>query len=79
MLPANLLWYLTLRSKKAITDWAKTGGTNYSGLSWLDGSTPRPAGFIHSSAMRQYAVTFIDNHDTDVSHTGGTWPLYRRC
>lgn len=60
--------------KKAITDWAKTGGTNYSGLSWLDGSTPRPAGLIHSSAMRQYAVTFIDNHDTDVSHTGGTWP-----
>lgn len=37
---------------------------NYANMAWLDGSTPRPAGLIHSSQSRRYAVTFVDNHDT---------------
>lgn len=50
------------------------GGSDYSQLAWLDGSTPRPAGLCHSPASRKYAVTFIDNHDTDEKHTDGNWP-----
>ncbi|MDR0829558.1 MAG: T9SS type A sorting domain-containing protein [Prevotellaceae bacterium] len=37
---------------------------NYGNMQWLDGSTPRPAGLIHSSQSRRYSVTFVDNHDT---------------
>jgi alpha-amylase len=37
---------------------------NYTNMQWLDGSTPRPAGLIHSPQSRKYAVTFVDNHDT---------------
>ncbi|MDR2512094.1 MAG: starch-binding protein [Bacteroidales bacterium] len=37
---------------------------NYNGMVWMDGSTKRPAGLVHSPSARRYAVTFIDNHDT---------------
>ncbi len=56
----------------AMVEWG--GGSDYSKLSWLDGSTPRPAGLCHAAASRKYAVTFIDNHDTDEKHTDGNWP-----
>ena len=56
----------------AMVEWG--GGSNYSKLSWLDGSTPRPAGLCHAAASRKYAVTFIENHDTDEKHTDGNWP-----
>ena len=52
--------------KKAITGWG--GGTNYEQLVWKDGTIDRPAGLIHNPGMRQYAVTFIDNHDTATPH-----------
>lgn len=58
--------------KDAVTRWG--GGSNYSQLVWKDGTTSRPAGLCHSPSYRRYAVTFIDNHDTDVSHEGGNWP-----
>lgn len=32
-------------------------------LVWMSGSTPQPAGLIHSD-YRKYAVTLVDNHDT---------------
>lgn len=54
--------------KQAVYSWG--GGSNYSALSWSDGSTDRPAGLVHSADMRQYAVTFIDNHDTAEPHEG---------
>lgn len=56
----------------AMVKWG--GGSDYSKIVWKEGSTDRPAGLCHSTAGRKYAVTFIDNHDTDVSHTGGNWP-----
>ena len=37
---------------------------SYGNMAWMDGSTPRPAGLVHSPQSRRYAVTFIDNHDT---------------
>ncbi|MDR1542981.1 MAG: T9SS type A sorting domain-containing protein [Prevotellaceae bacterium] len=37
---------------------------NYSEMQWLDGSTQRPAGLVHSWESRKYTVTFVDNHDT---------------
>lgn len=55
--------------KQAIYDWG--GGGNYGKLAWMDGQTKRPAGLIHNAGMRQYAVTFIDNHDTATPHE---WP-----
>lgn len=55
--------------KQAIYDWG--GGSNYGKLAWMDGQTKRPAGLIHNAGMRQYAVTFIDNHDTATPHE---WP-----
>ncbi len=56
----------------AMVKWG--GGSDFSKLVWKDGSTDRPAGVCHSSSSRKYAVTFIDNHDTDTSHTDGNWP-----
>lgn len=56
----------------AMVKWG--GGSDYSKIVWSEGSTLRPAGLCHSTAGRKYAVTFIDNHDTDVSHTDGNWP-----
>lgn len=32
-------------------------------LVWMNGSTPQPAGMIHSG-LKKYAVTLVDNHDT---------------
>ncbi len=39
---------------------------NFSNMSWTDLtiSKARPAGLIHHSSTRPYAVTFVDNHDT---------------
>lgn len=54
--------------KQAMYNWG--GGSNYEQLAWMDGSTKRPAGLIHNPGMRQYAVTFIDNHDTATPHEG---------
>ncbi len=54
--------------KQAMYNWG--GGSNYEQLAWMDGSTKRPAGLIHNPGMRQYAVTFIDNHDTATPHDG---------
>lgn len=55
--------------KQAMYNWG--GGTDYSKLVWKDGTTDRPAGLIHNPEMRQYAITFIDNHDTATPHE---WP-----
>lgn len=39
-------------------------GLNMNELAWLEnGATPQPAGMIHHY-YQQYAVTFVDNHDT---------------
>ncbi len=56
----------------AMTKWG--GGSDYGKLAWMDGQTPRPAGVCHSPATRKYAVTFVENHDTDEKHTDGNWP-----
>ena len=43
---------------------AFNGGSNYGELVWKAyGTTDQPAGMIHAD-YQQYAVTFIDNHDT---------------
>ncbi len=56
--------------KNAIKEWG--GGSDYSKLGWMDGSTLRPAGLVHNSGMRQYAATFVDNHDTSFPHPSGS-------
>ena len=40
---------------------------NYGNMAWWDGSSSknRPAGFVHSPNSRRYALTFIENHDTE--------------
>ena len=39
---------------------------DFSKMAWQeDGKTWRPAGLIHHKSTRAYAVTFVDNHDTD--------------
>lgn len=38
--------------------------SNYAAMAWTDGTVKRPAGLIHSTSSRRYAVTFVDNHDT---------------
>jgi hypothetical protein len=59
-------------AKNAIFSWG--GGDNYNALAWMDGNVRRPAGLMHSAEMRQYAVTFVDNHDTSWPHpTGAGW------
>jgi alpha-amylase len=41
------------------------GGMDLTKLIWLaDGTIPQPAGLIHHSTTKRYAVTFVDNHDT---------------
>ena len=52
--------------KYAMNNWG--GGDNYSALTWTSGGADRLAGLVHSAEMRQYAVTFIDNHDTANPH-----------
>lgn len=52
---------------------------NYAAMAWSDNGTMRPAGLIHSSQSRRYAVTFVDNHDTyrDASkYTGDVLKAY---
>ena len=56
--------------KNAIKEWG--GGSDYSKLAWDDGGIQRPAGLVHNSGMRQYAATFIDNHDTSYPHPSGS-------
>ena len=42
-----------------------SGGMDLTQLVWLaDGTTQQPAGLIHHSTTKRYAVTFVDNHDT---------------
>jgi alpha-amylase len=54
--------------RRAIRQW--NGGTNYSLLAQKDeNGILRPSGVIRSAEMRQYAVTFIDNHDTAPPHS----------
>ncbi|MBP7219021.1 MAG: chitobiase/beta-hexosaminidase C-terminal domain-containing protein [Paludibacteraceae bacterium] len=55
--------------KNAIFQWGV--GSDYSKLGWMDGSILRPAGLVHNPGMRQYAVTFVDNHDTSSPHPDG--------
>ncbi len=44
------------------------GGMDLTKLVWLaNGTTPQPAGLIHHSDTKRYAVTFVDNHDTYVT------------
>lgn len=44
------------------------GGMDLTQLVWLmNGTTPQPAGLIHHTDTRRYAVTFVDNHDTYVT------------
>ena len=44
------------------------GGMNLSQLVWLmNGTAPQPAGLIHHTDTKRYAVTFVDNHDTYVT------------
>ena len=43
------------------------GANDMSQLSWLAQGQPQPAGLIHYG-YQQYAVTFIDNHDTYRDH-----------
>ncbi|MDR1544745.1 MAG: starch-binding protein [Prevotellaceae bacterium] len=49
-------------NKYAINSW--NGGTNYSALA----NGTKPKGLIQDNAMKQYAVTFVDNHDTHPPH-----------
>jgi alpha-amylase len=55
-------------AKQAIYTWA--GGTNYATLAWSADGISRPAGLMHHPSTRQYAVTFVDNHDTAPPHEG---------
>lgn len=55
-------------NKYAIQSW--NGGTNFLALTQADGEgILRPKGLIQTPAMRQYAVTFVDNHDTAPPHS----------
>ncbi|MDR0798603.1 MAG: starch-binding protein [Dysgonamonadaceae bacterium] len=54
-----------------LTKWG--GGSNYGLLAWQADGVARPAGYMHHPNTRQYAVTFVDNHDTAESHHTGNW------
>jgi alpha-amylase len=44
------------------------GGMDLTQLVWLmNGTTPQPAGLIHHTDTKRYAVTFVDNHDTYIT------------
>lgn len=58
-------------AKQALYAWG--GGNNYATLAWSADGILRPAGLMHHPSMRQYAVTFVDNHDTAPPHEGA-WP-----
>lgn len=49
--------------KYLMNEWG--GGSDYSKLVWAENKI---GGLAHSAEMRQYAVTFIDNHDTASPH-----------
>lgn len=53
---------------------------DFSKMTWQeDGSAWRPAGLIHHSSTKAYAVTFVDNHDTyrdDSKYTGDILQAY---
>ena len=52
-----------LKFKLNASMWS--GGMDLTQLVWLaDGTTQQPAGLIHHSSTKRYAVTFVDNHDT---------------
>jgi alpha-amylase len=52
-------------AKYALNSAMWNGGMDLTKLVWLaDGTTPQPAGLIHHSTTKRYAVTFVDNHDT---------------
>lgn len=54
--------------KYALNGAMWNGGMNLTQLVWLlNGTTPQPAGLIHSPDTRRYATTFVDNHDTYVT------------
>ncbi len=54
--------------KFALNSALWNGGMNLANLVWLaNGTTPQPAGLIHHSDTKRYAVTFVDNHDTYVT------------
>ncbi|GHV36391.1 hypothetical protein FACS1894178_7550 [Bacteroidia bacterium] len=53
-------------NKYAINAW--NGGTNYSALVENVDGVNRPKGLIQGEDLRQYAVTFVDNHDTHPPH-----------
>jgi hypothetical protein len=63
--------------KDALNDGIAAG--NYANMQWADNGTQRPAGLIHSSLSRRYAVTFVDNHDTyrdNNKYTGNVTQAY---
>ncbi len=54
--------------KFALNSAMWSGGMNLSNLVWMmNGTTPQPAGLIHHTDTKRYAVTFVDNHDTYVT------------
>jgi alpha-amylase len=51
--------------KYALNQAMWNGGMDLTKLIWLaNGTTKQPAGLIHSTGTKRYAVTFVDNHDT---------------
>lgn len=52
--------------KYVLNDWASSG--DLTKLVWNFNNAKQPAGLIHNPDVRKYAVTFIDNHDTDRDH-----------
>jgi len=51
--------------KFALNSAMWSGGMDLTKLVWkADGTTNQPAGLIHHSTTKRYAVTFVDNHDT---------------
>lgn len=65
--------YAALNDGLARTDWGK--------MAWkdLDEGRMHPAGLVHHSSTRGYAVTFVDNHDTyrdESKYTGDVEQAY---
>jgi len=51
--------------KFALNSAMWNGGMDLTKLVWVaDGTLQQPAGLIHHSTTKRYAVTFVDNHDT---------------
>ncbi len=61
--PTSTTFDFPLKFKLNAAMW--NGGMDLTQLVWLaDGTTQQPAGLIHHSSSKRYAVTFVDNHDT---------------